>query len=108
PPRRSDREHEVVAGAVAERTEDRVADAGALVDIQHLVGDPNPRELDVGHRGGRSDDAEDHVVVEVERDAAADDVALRLDRTGLREAVSMEAVGGRLAPDSARTLASCA
>ena len=104
PPGRPDREHEIVAGAVAERPEDRVADAGALVDIQHLVGDPIAVELAVGHRGGRSGDAEDHVVVEVERDAAADDVALRLDRTGLREAVSMEAVVGRLELDPAALL----
>ena len=100
PPGRPDRQDEVVAGSVAQRPEDRVADAGALVDEEHLVGDAVAVEPALGHRLGRPDDAEDHVVVEVQRDPAADRVAARLDAAGLRQAVAMEVVVGRLELDA--------
>ena len=92
PPGRADRQHQVVAGAVGEVAEDRPADAGSLVDEQHLVRDPVAIEAVLRHRLGRPDDPEHHVVVEVQRDPAGDDVALRRDGAGLRQPVSMEAV----------------
>ena len=104
PPGRPDRQHEVVAGAVAERAEDRVADAAALVDVQHLVGDPVAIERPGGHRLGRADDAEDHVVVEVQRDPSRDRVASRRHRTGLRQPMAMEPVVGGLDGDPADRL----
>src|SRR5438876_7679102 len=67
PPCGPDRQDEVVAGAVSKRPEDRVADARSLVDEEHLVGNPVPIELAIGHRLSRSNDPEDDVAVEVER-----------------------------------------
>ena len=99
PPGRADREDEVVARAIGEVAEDGPAHAAALVDEEHLVGDAVPVELALGHRLRRTDDAEDDVVVEVQRDPAAHDVAARLEPAGLRQAMTVEAVVGRLEPD---------
>jgi hypothetical protein len=92
PPRRPDRQHEVVAGAVSERTEDRVANAFALVNVEHLVGDAVPVERPGRHGLGRPHDTEHDVVVEVERDPAGDCVTLRRHRSRLRQPVAVEAV----------------
>jgi hypothetical protein len=97
-PGRPDRQDEVVARAVAERTEDRVADAGPLVDEEHLVGDAVAVEHAVGHRAGGSHDAEHHIVIEVQGDPTGDDVSLRLDPAGLGQAMAVQAVVGRLQP----------
>ena len=99
PPRRPDRQHEVVAGAVARGPEDRVADARALVDVEHLVGDRRCDRSGLGIGSGRADDAEHHVVVEVQRDPAADRVALRRRR---RRSSSAGGGGGRRRPPRAR------
>jgi hypothetical protein len=85
---------------VGEVAEVRPADAGPFVDEQHLVGDPVPIEGVRRHRLGGPDDAEDDVVVEVQRNAAADRVALRLEAPGLRQPMAMEPVVGRLESDA--------
>ena len=98
-PGRADGQDEVVARPVAQRPEDRVAHAGALVDEQHLVGDAVAVERALRHRAGRADDAEHDVVVEVQRDAAGDDVAGDRHVAGLGQAMPMEVVVGGLEPD---------
>ena len=100
PPGRPDGQHEVVARPVAERPEDRVAHAAALVDEEHLVGHAVAVERALGHRAGRTDDAEHHVVVEVQRQPAGHHVAGDGQPSGLGQAVAMEAVVGGLEPDA--------
>ena len=99
PPGRPDRQDQVVARAVAERSEDRVAEAGALVHEEHLVGDAVPVEEPVGHRTGRADHAEHDVVVEIEGHPAGDHVPARWQPAGLGEPVAMKTVVGRFELD---------
>src|SRR5215217_1454865 len=99
-PRRPDRQDQVVAGAVGEIAEDRSADATAFVNEQHLVGDAIPIELALSHRLRRPHDAEDDVVVEVQRDASRDRVTVWFDRAGLRQAMAVEVVVGGLERDA--------
>ena len=101
PPRRADGQDEVVPRAVAERSEDRVADAGALMDEEHLVGDAVAVERSVRHRLGRTHDTEHDIVVEVEGTSARDDVAARVDTAGLGQSMAMEPVVGGFQPDVA-------
>jgi hypothetical protein len=56
-PRGPDRDHEVVAGAVADRPEVRVEEALAFVDVEHLVGFAVPVEERLRHGLGWADDA---------------------------------------------------
>jgi hypothetical protein len=65
------------------------------VDIEHFVGDAVAVERARRHRLGRSDDAEDDIVVEVQRDPAADRVALRRNVPGLCQPMAVEPVVGR-------------
>ncbi len=99
-PGRPDRQDQVVARAIGDRAEDRVADPGPFVDEQHLVGDTVAIEPALRHRSGRPDDAEDDVAVEVQRHPAGDRVAARLEPAGLRQAVAVEPVIGRLELDA--------
>ncbi len=98
-PRRPDRQHEVVARVVREVAEDRAADAGPLVDEQHLVGHAVAVEPVLGHRLGGPNDPEHDVVVEVQRDTAGDRVALRGNVARVRQPMAVEAVVGGLQLD---------
>ena len=104
PPGRADGQHEVVARPVAQRPEDRVADAAALVDEEHLVGHAVAVERALGHRAGRPDDAEHDVVVEVQRHPAGHHVAGDGQPSGLGQAMAVQAVVGGLEPDRAALL----
>ena len=95
-PGRADREDQVVAWAVADRPEVGVEQALALVDVEHLVRLAVAVEDRLRHRLGRADDAHHDVVVEEQRDPAADRVAVRLDARRIDEAVVVIAVVGLL------------
>ena len=99
PPGRPDRQDEVVAGAVADRSEDRVEQAAAFVDVQQLVGFAVAIEDGLGHRLGRADDAHHDVAVVEERDPAADRIAVRLDPGRVDQAMVVVAVVGFLEAD---------
>jgi hypothetical protein len=66
------------------------------VHEQHLVGDAVAVEDPVGQGDRRPDDPEHDVVVEVQRDPPAHDVAGGLDPAGLRQSMAMDPVVGRL------------
>jgi hypothetical protein len=70
------------------------------VDEQELVGHPVAVERPLGHRAGRPDDAEHDVVVEVQRHAPGHDVPGDGQPAGLREAMAMQPVIGRLEADA--------
>ncbi len=101
-PGRADRQDEVVARSVGDRPEDRVEQARALVDEQHLVRLAVAVEDAVRHRRRRADDTHHDVVVEEQRDAAGDGVAVRRDARRIDEAVVVIAVVGLLERGSSR------
>ena len=104
PPRRPDRQHQVVARVVGEIAEVRPEHARALVDEQHLVALAVAVEGVGRHRRRGQDHAHHDVGVVEQRDPPADRVTVRLEPRRVDQLVVMRAVVRGLDGDRAHRL----